>query len=54
MNPKENHDSIPADWIDEPAARLKRKNPVLFAKDSPFLYDLEALLQGTDHRAVVL
>ena len=54
MNPKENHDSIPADWIDEPAARLKRKNQVLFAKDSPFLYDLEALLQGTDHRAVVL
>lgn len=54
MNPKENHDSIPADWIDEPAARLKRKNQVLFPKDSPFLYDLEALLQGTDHRAVVL
>ncbi len=54
MNPRENRDSIPADWIDEPAARLRRKNQVLFAKDSPFLYDLEALLPETDHRAAVL
>ena len=54
MNPNGNCDSIPTDWTAEPAARLKRKNQVLFAKDSPFLYDLEALLQGTDHRAAVL
>lgn len=47
MNPNGNCDSIPTDWTAEPAARLKRKNQVLFAKDSPFLYDLEALLQGT-------
>ena len=54
MNPKKNCDSIPADWTAEPAARLKRKNQVLFAKGSPFLSDLGTLLQGTDHRAAVL
>ena len=54
MNPNGTCASIPTDWTAEPAARLKRKNQVLFAKDSPFLYDLEALLQGTDHRAAVL
>ena len=54
MNPKELCRSTPADWTTEPAARLKRKNQVLFAKDSPFLYGLDALLQGADHRAAVL
>lgn len=54
MNPKETRCGVPADWTTEPAARLKRKNQVLFAKDSPFLYGLDALLQGADHRAAVL
>lgn len=54
MNPKEPCRSTPADWTTEPAARLKRKNQVLFAKDSPFLFELATLLQGADHRAAVL
>lgn len=36
MNPNGNCDRIPTDWTAEPAARLKRKNQVLFAKGSPF------------------
>ena len=54
MNPKETRSGVPADWTIEPAARLKRKNQVLFAKDSPFLFELATLLKGADHRSVVL
>lgn len=42
------------DWIDEARERLKRKNQVLFTKDSTYLQDLAMLLQTQDHRAVVL
>ena len=42
------------DWIDEAAARLKRKNQVLFAKDSEYLRDLALLFQGRDHRVMAL
>lgn len=41
-------------WMDEAAARLKRKNQVLFAKDSEYLQDLVSLFQGKDHRVMAL
>lgn len=42
------------DWREEVSARLKRKNQVLFAKDSPYLQDLTLLFQGQVHRVMVL
>ncbi len=42
------------DWIDEVAMRLKRKNQVLFAKDSAYLQDLRTLFCGQDHKVMVL
>ncbi len=42
------------DWLDEAAARLKRKNQVLFAKDSEYLRDLAMLFQGREHRVMAL
>lgn len=41
-------------WIDEVAARLKRKNQVLFTKDSEYLQDLALLFQGQNHRVMTL
>lgn len=41
-------------WIDDVAGRLKRKNQVLFAKDSEFLQDLILLMNQQTHRAMVL
>ena len=41
-------------WIDEAAAKLKRKNQVLFTKDSEYLQDLAALFQGQAHRVMAL
>lgn len=41
-------------WLDEAAARLKRKNQVLFAKDSEYLQDLTLLFQGQNHRVITL
>lgn len=41
-------------WIDEVSARMKRKNQVLFARDSAFLQDLAMLFQGQDHRVMAL
>lgn len=41
-------------WMDEAALRLKRKNQVLFAKNSEYLQDLNTLFQGMDHRVLVL
>jgi hypothetical protein len=41
-------------WLDEVRDRDKRKNQVLFAKDSEFLQDLIQLIQEQDHRTMVL
>lgn len=41
-------------WIDEVSIRLKKKNQILFAKDSEYLQDLIQLFQGQDHRVMVL
>lgn len=42
------------DWIDEASAKLKRKNAVLFAKNSGYLQDLLSLFQGQDHKVMAL
>ncbi|MDE6699496.1 MAG: hypothetical protein K2K10_00550 [Acetatifactor sp.] len=41
-------------WIDEVNTKLKRKNQVLFSKDSSLLQDLRLLLETQNHRTVVL
>ena len=41
-------------WLDEVNIRLKRKNQVLFAKDSAYLQDLAELLRNEEHRVLVL
>lgn len=42
------------DWMDEVCQKIKRRNRVLFGKDSPLLTELSALLAGQNRRAVVL
>ena len=42
------------DWLIDVQRRMKRKNSILFAKDSPFLTDLSDLISRIDHRALVL
>ncbi len=41
-------------WLDEVNIRLKRKNQVLFAKDSAYLQDVAELLRNEEHRVLVL
>lgn len=41
-------------WLDDVRARLKRKNQILFAKDSEYLQDLMLLFQDQNHRVMVL
>lgn len=41
-------------WIDEVQTKLKKKNQVLFAKDSQYLQDLSLLFQEQSHRVMVL
>ena len=41
-------------WVDEAAARLRKKNQILLGKDSPYLQDLHALFQAQSHQAVAL
>lgn len=41
-------------WIDEVQLRLKRKNQVLFAKDSEYLQDLIMLFQSQAHKTMIL
>ncbi|MDR2944748.1 MAG: hypothetical protein LBU81_06710 [Methanosarcinales archaeon] len=43
-----------ADWLDEVKERMKRKNQILFSKDSAFLADLADLIGSQTHRAIVL
>lgn len=42
------------DWIEEVSAKLKRKNQVLFAKDSEYIQDLIMLFANQNHRVMVL
>lgn len=41
-------------WLDEVQIRLKKKNQVLFARDSEFLQDLIMLFQNQNHRIMAL
>ena len=42
------------DWLDDARIKLKRKNQVLFAKDSEFLQDLTMLFRNQSHKTMVL
>lgn len=42
------------DWTDEVKIRLKRKNSILFSKNSEYLQDLAASFQTLSHRITVL
>lgn len=42
------------DWIDEVRERIKRKNQVLFSKNSEFLQDLILLIEEQKHQPMVL
>lgn len=42
------------EWIEEVRVKVKRKNRVLFAKDSEFLAELSGLLSIQNHRVAVL
>ena len=42
------------EWIEEVKAKIKKKNQVLFGKDSEYLQDLAELLQNQDHRTAAL
>lgn len=42
------------DWLDEVRIKLKRKNQVLFAKDTEFLQDLAMRFREQSHRTMVL
>ena len=41
-------------WIDEARINLKKKNQILFAKDTECLQDLMMLFQNQNHRTLVL
>jgi len=41
-------------WLNEVQNRIKRKNQILFAKNSEFIADLAALIQEQNHRTMVL
>ena len=41
-------------WIDEVSLKVKKKNQVLFAKDSEYLQDLTMLFQNQTHRVMAL
>lgn len=45
---------IKMNWIDEAHSKLKRKNQILFAKDSEYLQDLVLLFQEQNHRVMAL
>lgn len=41
-------------WVDEVQTKIKRKNQVLFSKDSQYLQDLIYLFQEQNHRVMAL
>ena len=42
------------DWLDEVNIKQKKKNQILFTKDSTYLQDLVTLFQKQDHRVMIL
>ena len=42
------------DWLDKVRTRLKKRNQILFAKDTEFLQDLTMLLREQSHKTMVL
>lgn len=42
------------DWLEEVRERYRRKNQILFGKDSGFLWDLRMLLEGQSHTVTAL
>ena len=42
------------DWLDEVRIRLKKRNQVLFAKDTEYLQDLTMLFRRQNHKIMVL
>ena len=42
------------DWLDEVRIRLKKRNQVLFTKDTEFLQDLTMLFREQNHKTMVL
>lgn len=42
------------EWIDEVNRKLKRKNQILFSKDSSLLQNLRCLIDNQNHRTIVL
>lgn len=42
------------DWLEEVKEKYKRKNQILFGKDSEFLWDLRSLLEGQSHIVAAL
>ena len=42
------------DWIDEVSVRLKKKNQVLFSKNSEYMQDLMMLFATQSHRVMAL
>ncbi|MDR2909129.1 MAG: hypothetical protein LBU86_04530 [Oscillospiraceae bacterium] len=42
------------DWLDEVQSRMKRKNQILFSKNSAYLADLAGLIVAQTHRATAL
>lgn len=42
------------DWLEDVRGRLKRKNQILFSKESTLLQDLMGLMDGQKHQALVL
>lgn len=41
-------------WIDEVRQKIKRKNQILFSKDSVYLQDFIHLLESMNHRVTIL
>lgn len=41
-------------WIDEVQIKMKKKNQVLFSKDSQYLQDLVSMFQEQEHRVMAL
>ena len=42
------------DWMDQVLEKAKRKNQILFSKDSPLLHGLAQLLPRQDRRVLIL
>ena len=45
---------VKLNWIDEVSVKLKKKNQVLFAKDSAYIQDLIMLFENQNHKVMAL